>query len=475
MSSSDPRDPTRTQPLPAVQPPGHGHAPDAHGQPEDLGFDLPPPTKASAGKLVAFGLVAVGVLTAAFFVAWVPRHNADRKLVSETKQAEGGSMRVQVITPKAKPSNAALVLPGSVQALEEAIIYPRANGYVKYWKTDIGDQVKEGALLAEIDTPEVEQQLAQAQAQLAQAQAALVQAKANQGYSQVQLNRYQALTPKGVSSEQELDRAASQSRVDSASVEVQTANVEAQRANLRRLQQLTGFSKVVAPFDGVVNARYIERGTLVSGTTQLFRVSQSDTVRVFIQVPQDVAPGIVVGAPTNVAVREFAGRSFEGKIARSAGTLDMQSRTMNVEIRIPNEKHELIPGMYAQVTLTTASPHKVWEVPATTVLTDARGIRVAVVEADGRLHLSPVTVERDNGPTMEISSGIKDGDRIVKLASSDLSEGRQVEVAEEAPSNTPPAASAAQKMQQGGPPNQKTDGTPAPGVKPPENIKDTNH
>ena len=488
---SDHRDPTRTQPLPALPPhqpaiaalPPHEPAHDAHAehgkkpgdhgsQPEELGFDLPAPAKTSAGRLFLIGAVGLAVLAGAFLIAWVPRHRAEKELVTDTKN-ESGALRVQVISPKARASDRALVLPGSVQPLEEAVVYPRANGYIKAWKTDIGDHVKEGALLADIEVPEIDQQLLQAQAQLAQAEAALVQAKANQGYSQVQLGRYQALTPKGVASEQELDRASSQSRVDSAGIEVANANVEAQKANLRRYAQLREFARVVAPFDGIVNARMIERGTLVSGTTPLFRVSQSDTVRVFIQVPQDVAPGVAVGQAAQISIREYAGRAFDGKIARSAGALDMQSRTMTVEIRIPNEKHELITGMYAEVKLTLPSPHKVWEVPATTVLTDARGIRVAIVEDDNKLHMSPVIVERDNGATMELANGIKDGDRIVKLASSDLAEGRAVEVQAEVDAKTAPTASPEQKMQVGPPPNSKTDGTPMPGVKPPENQKDS--
>ena len=478
---SDHRDPRTTQPMLALPPHepekakagGHAGKPGDHGnQPEELGFDLPPPAKASAGKLMLIGVVGLAILAGAFLFTWIPRHRADKELITETKN-ESSALRVQVISPKAKASDRALVLPGSVQPLEEATIYPRANGYIKAWKTDIGDHVKEGALLADIEVPEIDQQLMQAQAQLAQAEAALVQAKANQGYSQVQLGRYQALTPKGVASEQELDRASSQSRVDSAGIEVANANVEAQKANLRRYAQLRDFSRVVAPFDGTVTARMIERGTLVSGTTPLFRVTQADTVRVFIQVPQDVAPGVAVGQVAQVSIREYAGRLFDGKIARSAGALDMQSRTMTVEIRIPNEKHELITGMYAEVKLTLPSPHKVWEVPATTVLTDARGIRVAIVEPDNKLHMSPVIVERDNGATMELASGIKDGDRIVKLASSDFAEGREVEVQGEVDAKTAPTASPEQKMQGGPPPQTKTDGTPMPGVKPPENTKDS--
>jgi RND family efflux transporter MFP subunit len=325
-----------------------------------------------------------------------------------------------------------------VQALEEAVIYPRASGYIKTWKVDIGDAVKEGQLLADIDTPEVEQQLAQAKAQLAQAEAALVQAKANKGYSETNLQRLSALAPKGVTSQQELEKAQAQSVVDLSSVEVAQANVEAQKANIGRIQQQLGFSRVTAPFAGTINQRNIERGTLVSTSTPLFRLSQTDTVRVFIQMPQDVAPSVKVDAPAQVSVREFPGRTFEGKVARTAAALDPSSRTMQTEIRVPNEKHELLAGMYAQVAVTLPSPHRVWELPATAVLTDAGGVRVAIVE-NGKIHMSKVSVERDNGATMDISSGITDTDKIVKLGTAELFEGRAVDVVPDAPA---PAASA---------------------------------
>jgi RND family efflux transporter MFP subunit len=195
---------------------------------------------------------------------------------------------------------------------------------------------------------------------------------------------------------------------------------------------------VTAPFAGTINQRNIERGTLVSTSTPLFRLSQTDTVRVFIQMPQDVAPSVKVDAPAQVSVREFPGRTFEGKVARTAAALDPSSRTMQTEIRVPNEKHELLAGMYAQVAVTLPSPHRVWELPATAVLTDAGGVRVAIVE-NGKIHMSKVSVERDNGATMDISSGITDTDKIVKLGTAELFEGRAVDVVPDAPA---PAASA---------------------------------
>jgi multidrug efflux pump subunit AcrA (membrane-fusion protein) len=203
----------------------------------ELEFELPDAAKPSSTRVVAIGLVSLAVIGAAFVIGYLPRHKAKAELVAETKVESAGNLRVQVFTPKAKSSDRAMTLPASVQALEEAVIYPRASGYIKTWKVDIGDAVKEGQLLADIDTPEVEQQLAQAKAQLAQAEAALVQAKANKGYSETNLQRLSALAPKGVTSQQELEKAQAQSVVDLSSVEVAQANVEAQKANIGRIQQ----------------------------------------------------------------------------------------------------------------------------------------------------------------------------------------------------------------------------------------------
>lgn len=406
----------------------------------ELEFELPEAARPSSTRIIALVVGALVVVGAAFVIGYLPRHREREELASETRAAEMGNLRVVVFAPKAKSSDRAMTLPASVQPLEEATIYSRASGYIKTWKVDIGDGVKEGQLLAEIDTPEIEQQLAQARAQLAQADAALVQANANRGYSETTLQRLKALAPKGVASQQELEKAEAQSVVDASAVTVAQANVDAQRANLGRIQQTLGFARVTAPFSGTINQRTIERGSLVSTTTALFRLSQTDTVRVFIQIPQDVAPSVRIDAPAQVMVREFPGRVFEGKVARTAAALDATSRTMQTEIRVPNDKHELLAGMYAQVAVTLPSPHRVWELPATAVITDAGGVRVAVVE-DGKVHMSKVMIERDNGATMDISSGIKDTDRIVKLGTADLYEGRPVDVAADAP----PAASSGPK------------------------------
>lgn len=408
---------------------------------DDLGFALPEEAKLSRTRALAIGVIGVVVLGGAFLFGWLPRRHAQKELAAETKTTEGARLRVEVVTPKLASSDRALLLPGNVQPLEETTLYARATGYVRKWNADIGDKVKEGQVLAEIDTPELDQQLDEAKAQLARAEAAVIQAKANLVFSKQTLERAQNMAQQGVASTQELDQRRTEAQVAEANVTVAVAAVDAQRANVRRLQQTKAFAHVVAPFGGTVTQRTVERGALVTASTTgspLFKVAATDPMRVFVQIPQDVAPTVRVDLAAQVSVREFAGRSFEGKVARSAGALDPTTRTMTTEVRVPNPKNELLGGMYAQVALTLPTPHRVYELPATSVLNDMHGLRVAVVTPEGTLRLVKVVVERDTGPTIQVSTGLTGTEAVVKLASADLTEGRPVEVAPAPPRPSAP-------------------------------------
>ncbi|HVH41119.1 MAG TPA: efflux RND transporter periplasmic adaptor subunit [Labilithrix sp.] len=394
----------------------------------DLGFDLPPPAKVSASRVGVFLLAAATLLVAAFLMTWLPKRRARQELEASTKADIAAIPRVETLAPKVLASDRALVLPGTMRPLEEATIRTRSNGYVRRRLVDIGDKVESGALLVEIDTPELDQQLDQARAQLAQAAAALQHAQASSEYSKASLVRREKLAPSGVTSQEELDKSRTEASVADSNVAVAKANLEAQNANVRRLTQEKAFSRVVAPFAGTITARSVEKGALVNPTAELFKLSTTDPMRVFIEVPQDVAPGVRTDVPASVTVREYAGRKFEGKVARSAGALDPQSRTMTTVVHVPNPKGELLAGMYARVEITLPLPHRVLEVPATSLLSDGHGTRVAVVGADKRIHLVPVVIERDTGPTIQIATGISDTDRVVRIASADLVEGREVEL-----------------------------------------------
>jgi membrane fusion protein (multidrug efflux system) len=393
-------------------------------------FDLPRP--ASIGKTRAIGIagIVLALIAAAFLAGYLPKRHARQALADGIATESHAAPRVEVVLPRIAASDRALVLPASVLPLEETVLYPRANGYVRRWLVDIGDKVTDGQLLAEIDTPELDQELVQARAQLAQAQASAVQARANRDFSKTNLQRYKGLGPSGVASVQEIEQHEAQAAVDEANVTVAEAAIGSQQANVKKLIQLKAFARVVAPYAGVITARNIERGSLVAmgSATPLFKIAIADPVRVFIQVPQDVAPSVHADLVTKVSVREYPGRVFEGKVARTTGALDPASRTMSTEIRVPNPEGRLMTGMYAEVSLTLPAPHRVFDVPATALVNDSHGLRVAVVGSDGKIRMIPIVVERDSGTTVQVASGIGEGDRLVKIASADLSEGKVVEV-----------------------------------------------
>jgi RND family efflux transporter MFP subunit len=427
-----------TQPLPHT-PHRAGEPSHAEHKPGDLDFELPPPAQVSRTRLLGLLAMAGAVLGGAFLLRWIPNRAARAALAAESTSAEAAMPRVQIVVPIVVSSDRTLSLPGSAQPLEETILYPRVNGYIRKWNVDLGDNVKTGDLLAEIDTPDLDQQLAQARAQLAQADAGLLQARANARFSKANLERYQLLVPAGLASQQDFEQKRAQAEVDQAAINVSEATIGAQRANVQLLTQLKSFARITAPFDGRITVRNIERGALVSAGTAspLFKISAMDPVRVFIQVPQDVAPGVRVDTAAAVSIREYPGRTFQGKVARSAGSLDATTRTMNTEVRVANPDGAILTGMYATVALMLPTPHRVMSLPASALLNDANGLRVAIVDATDHVHLVPVVIERDTGPTVELSTGVAPGDRVVKLPTSELVEGRQVDVAKDPPKDSP--------------------------------------
>lgn len=398
--------------------------------PDDLGFSLPAPARVSATAGVAIGIVSIAILAAIFVLGYLPRREAKQELAKNTAQAGRALLSVDVVQPKLVESNRELALPGSIQAAAETVLYPRANGYIEHFDVDIGDRVKEGQLLAVIETPELDQQLDQARAQLAAAEATVAQAKANHDYSLTSLERYKRLRPAGVASQQELDQRQSEALVSDSNVAAAAAAVEVQRAEIRRLTRLKSFTRVTAPFAGMITQRTIDRGALVTAgnASPMFRLIVSDPVRVFLQVPQDVAPSVRVGTPAKITVREYPGRAFEGTLARASFTLDSQTRTMTVEVRVPNPKNQLFVGMYTEVLLSLPVPHRAYEIPSTALYNDASGLRVAVVDSNDTLRFAKVVIERDTGATLQISTGVAGDDRVVRLASASLAAGTRVKV-----------------------------------------------
>ena len=404
-------------------------APPLAGEP-NLGFVLPSARLISKRWLRTAAAVSLLLAAVAFGFGYLPRRSQKRALAASVEGVQQASMRVETIAPKSGASERALELPGTVQAFQETVLFARASGFVRAWHVDMGDKVRKGQVLAEIETPELDQELSQAQAQVLQARASLTLASANRDLANANLARARRLAPSGILSRADLEQSQAQAEVGAANVNVAGANVAAQQANIRRLNQLKAFGRVTAPFAGTVTQRTVEIGALVTaGNNQpLFKIAALDPARVFVQVPQDVAPSVRPGVSGNVTLREYPGRTFAGQVMRAAGELDPSTRTMNTEIRVPNQDGALLPGMYAEVALTLPSPHHVLELPATALLNDSRGQRVAVVDGQHRLHLVAVVVERDNGATVEISSGLSGNEAVAKIASAAFVEGMTVEV-----------------------------------------------
>ena len=362
------------------------------------------------GMLLLVPLVAGGVTLSA-------RASRERALARATELASVPT--VAVVHPLSAIPEQALVLPCSLLAYEESPIYARTSGYLVHWYRDIGSRVGQGELLARIDTPEVDQELNQAQANRQQIGAQLELAKTT-------TERWETLLKSNAVSAQEADQQKSD-------YQQAQANLAAADANVRRLQQLEGFKEVRAPFSGVLIRRNVDRGALINAGAgvagrELFDLARVDPLRVDTSVPQAYASSIKVGARTVITLQEFPGQAFAGVVARTAEAIDPATRTLLTEIEVPNPDGRLLPGSYGQVRFALGSPTAAVSVPVNAMLFRAEGARVAVVGPGGRLALRAVTIGRDYGTTLEILGGLGPSDEIVVNPSDSLEDGQQVQV-----------------------------------------------
>jgi RND family efflux transporter MFP subunit len=357
---------------------------------------------------------------------------------------------VAVIHPRLGESKQELVLPGNLQAFTSAPIYARTSGYLKKWYVDIGTPVKAGQVLAEIDAPELDQQLRQAKANLQQAQAALEQAlanrqqsKANEEYAKVTAGRWKQLAAQGVVSSQDNDQRQSQYQAQVANsqaldkaIAAARSNVSAQEANIALLEQLQDYRIVKAPFDGVITARNTDIGALINagngGTSQeLFRIAASQRLRLFVNVPEVSSRSAVPGVSADLILAEFPGRKFHGKLVRTADAMDAATRTLLTEIDVDNSSGELRPGSYAEVHMSLPGGRALM-VPVSSVLFRSEGLRVGVVRTGKTgvttVEVVPVTVGKDFGNELEITSGITESDLIIENAPDSLTSGTVVRV-----------------------------------------------
>ena len=384
-------------------------------------------------SVVLLILLAIGV---------IPRIRNNRELVAAAKKVQSTPPEVYVVRP-VPASESGLTLAATTQAIQDSIIYARTSGYVRKRYVDIGDRVKAGQVLAEIDSPEVYQQLQQAHADLLQSQKNLDVQKANLDLARRTAARYEGADAEQAVAKQLVDQNVSAYRAAEATVAAAEASVQSNRANVKRWEDMTSFQRVLAPFDGTVIQRNFDVGALVtagspinntgaapssvSGAAQgLFEVAQIQSLRVFVNVPQAYAPNVKIGMPVQILVRGRLMEPIAAKVTRTANAIDQGTRTLLTQVDIPNESHRLLPGMFVYVSFQIAPSGQHWRLPAEAVVFNAQGTRVTMVGPGNKLHFQKVTIGRDLGTSIDIQAGLNGNEVIVEQPTVSLQEGQVV-------------------------------------------------
>jgi RND family efflux transporter MFP subunit len=410
-------------------------------KPEDAHSALEHPKQPSGRRIALLLLLAAAIFLAAFFGGYIPHHRRDMQITAEASAANESLPEVTVVAAKKGSTIGDLVLPGNIQAVTEAPILARASGYVLRRYVDIGDRVTAGQLLAEVEAPELDQQVHQAQAALEQSQsdlersvAALEQGKANESIAKVTASRWDNLVKRGAVSKQENDQYQAQFQAQSANVkaleravDAAQGNIAAMRASLAGLTDMQGYLKVKAPFAGVVTLRNVDVGTLVTtGNTMLFRIAQTNLLRTYLNVPQSSASDVHVGQTATLATPELPERKFSGAVTRTANALDPASRTLLVEVQVPNPEGKLLPGMYVEVDLHLPRKDPPLLIPSDTLSVRPEGTMVAVLNSNNAVHFQRVVIGRDYGSQIEVLSGLSAGQRVIANPNDSVQEGAKV-------------------------------------------------
>ena len=389
------------------------HSP--NGSPKHLGdAGLATPRPSLRRRSIAMGAFAV-VVAGGLVLGFVPRWREKRIAASDMDQLAVPT--VSVVSPAPELAEDKLVLPAEIRPWREAAIYARANGYLKDWQADIGAHVKSGQLLAEIETPDLDQQLEQAKAQLALARAILHLAETTD------MRWKDLLKTASVSEQDAAEKAAGR--------EAAAASLDADRANMRRLQELVSFQRVIAPFDGTVTTRAVDIGDLItvgSGSKELFHIAQINRLRVYVRVPESYALGIARGQTATLTTPASPGREFAATVSATSEAISTASRTLLVELDVANAQHEILPYSYGELSLRGNNAGPVLALPSNAVLFRAEGLQVGVVGRDSKVVLRPVKVGRDFGQTVEILSGVTPADRVIVNPTDSLVNGTQVRV-----------------------------------------------
>ncbi len=371
-----------------------------------------PAQKPIAPRFAVTGMVIVLLVFAALGIFGVLSRIHHNNVLAKTTQ-EAAAPAVIALAPKPGASSDMFMLPGNVTAFTDSPIYARTSGYLTKWYFDIGSHVKKGALLAEIATPELDQQLLQAQADLGTAEA-------NAKNAQSQAQRYQGLVKTNAVSQQDTETFVNQASATASAVKSAQANAD-------RLKELQSFEKVYAPFDGVVTARSIDTGQLIDtgAARELFHMQALNTLRVYTNVPQTYTTNLKRGSKFDITFPEYPGRTFQGTLVRTAEAIDPSSRTLLVEIDLDNRKGELMPGSLAQVHFKAPAMHT-FVVPASAIIFRREGTRVGILGDNNVAHVVPVAIGQDDGATVQIVSGLKDGDRVIQDPPDSLIDGEKV-------------------------------------------------
>ncbi|UQO39185.1 efflux RND transporter periplasmic adaptor subunit [Burkholderia cepacia] len=384
----------------------------------DTAPDAPLPRR---GRRLAVPLAAFALAAALLAAGIVPR--IDARAAQRVQVAAQQALPVSVIRPGAAPADQTLTLPGAVMPYAEASIYARTSGYIAHWSADIGTHVKAGQTLAQITAPDLDAQLRQAHADTSTAQA-------NYDYAKSTAQRWQEMLKTQSVSQQDTDTKV-------ADMNAKRAMLASAQANAAHLNELVSYESVTAPFDGVITARNVDVGTLVTagGTPgspglsgELFHLEQTDTLRVFVDVPQDSAAGVSAGTPVYLTTQQYPGRRFAARVARSAGAIDPVTRTLRVEIDVDNHDGALMPGAYAQAHLLVASAAPAFELPVSALLFRPNGVTVATVAANGTTALKTVQIGRDFGTHVEIVAGLAATDRVIDNPGDSIADGETVKI-----------------------------------------------
>lgn len=429
--------------------------------------------KAGGNPMVRWLSLALLVLVAAallFFFGWLPRHRETNVIDREAQQRSEALPRLNVVTVKRAPTNSELMVPGTTLAFTEAYIYARASGYVSKRLVDIGDHVRKGQLLATIDAPDLDRQVAQARSNLAQSEAALIQVQAQEQLASLTWNRWKVLVAKGVFSRQEGDQQEANYRVAVSNVNAARSSIEANRQNLNRLVVLQGYEQVTAPFAGVVTARNVDVGALISSggsglgsspasdnpgalTTagaqgnnqgssgvlssnatpstggaqggQMFTIASIDRLRVLVSVPEAYSSAIRVGQKANAVFQEKSNGGVQGRVTRTSASIDQNTRTLLVEVQVVNTG-KLVPGMYVNVNFVEVKTSPPLIIPGAAIV--VRNGRNMVATVDNQIvHIKPISIGRDYGDQTEVTGGLHDGEAVVLDVTDEVQEGLKID------------------------------------------------